>query len=58
MFVFHVIGAVGTAVDTIIGQVQRGEHDDPVAIEIFFDLLGKPEDLLVLFLDVTGKQDT
>ena len=32
------------------------KHDDTISVEIFFDLFGKLIDLLVLFLDRTGKE--
>ena len=51
------VGAVGAAVNAVVGQIQRCEHYDTVAVKIFFDLLGKFVDLLIFFLDGTGKQD-
>ena len=56
MLIFDMIGAVGTAVDAVVGQIQRSEHDNPVAVKILFDLLRKLEDLFIFFLDLTGKQ--
>ena len=41
MLVFIVIRTVNAAVDAIIGQIQRREDDNAVAVEILFDLLGK-----------------
>ena len=39
MFVFQMIRAVCTAVYAVVGQIERCEHDDPVPVEILFDLL-------------------
>ena len=39
---FSVIGAVDAAVDAVIGQIQRREHDDAVAVELVLDAVGQP----------------
>ena len=57
VLVLRVVRAVGTAVDAVIGQVQRREHDDAVAVEILFNLFGKLINLIILLLDGTGEQD-
>ena len=38
---------VGAAVDTVIGQIQRGEHNDTVPVEIFFNLFRQTIHFLV-----------
>lgn len=45
VLVLVMIWTVDTAVDAVVGQVQRREHDDAVAVEILFDLLGHLVDL-------------
>ena len=50
------VRTVYTAVDAVIGQVQRREHDDPVAVECQLDLLRQPEDFLVLFRNLTEQK--
>ena len=57
VFILRVVRAVGAPVDAVVGQVERREHDDPVAVEVFFDLFRQLTDLLILFLDGTGQQD-
>ena len=54
--VLQVVGAVQTAVDAVVGQVQGRKHDDPVAVEVLLDLLGQGVDLLVAILQLTGQQ--
>ena len=49
-----VIRTVGAAVDAVVGEIERCEHDDAVAVEIFFDLLCQSVDLLIFFFDITG----
>ena len=39
VLVLHMIGTVHTAVDAIVGQVQRGKNHDPVAVKVQLDLL-------------------
>ncbi|MPM41931.1 hypothetical protein SDC9_88591 [bioreactor metagenome] len=43
VLVAHVIGAVNTAVDAVVGEVERREHHDPVAVELFLDRPGQGE---------------
>ena len=57
-FVFGVIGAIDTSVDAIVGQIERSEHDDAVAVEFLFDFLGKFKGLFVEFRVVTFKQES
>ena len=57
MFVLHMVRAVGTPVDTVVGQIQRCKEHNAVAVEILLDLLGKTEDLLVHFIVLTGEKD-
>ena len=54
-FVDPVIGAVDAAVYAVVGQIKRGEQHDAVAVELLFDVLGKLEDLLIFFGDLTGQ---
>ena len=44
-----VIRTVGAAVDAVVGEIERCEHDDAVAVEILFDLLCQSVDLLIFF---------
>ncbi len=55
VLIFQMIRTVHAAVDAIIGQVQRREDDDPVAIKIFLDLLCQGIDLLILSSSVQSK---
>ena len=43
--VLPVVGAVDAAVDAVVGQIQRREHDDAVAVELLLDLPGQRGDL-------------
>ena len=52
MLVFVVVGAVGAAVDTVIGQIQRGEHNDTVPVEIFFNLFRQTIHFLVFLRQI------
>ena len=56
--VFGVIGAIDTSVDAIVGQIERSEHDDAVAVEFLFDFLGKFKGLFVELPVVTFKQES
>ncbi len=44
--VLGVVRTVNAAVDAIIGQIQRSEKDDAVAVELLFDLGSQGIDLL------------
>ena len=57
MVVFGVIGTVFTAVDAVVGQIQRREHDDAVAVKFLFDFAGKRINLLVFVIQLTVEQD-
>ena len=57
MFVLAVVRTVGAAVDAVVGQIQRGEHDNAVAVEVFLDLLCQPVDFLVLLLNVAVQKN-
>ena len=57
LLVLEVVGAVDTAVDAVVGEVERGEHDDAVAVEGQLDLLGDLVDLLDLLGNVAGQED-
>ena len=56
VFVFCVVRTVGTAVDAVVGQIKRCKHHDAVSVEIFLDLFCQFVDLLIFFLDGTGKK--
>jgi hypothetical protein len=45
-FVLGVIGAIDTAVDAVVGEIERRKHYYAVAIETVFYLIGKGEYLL------------
>ena len=57
MLVLQVVGAVGAAVDAVVGQIERGKHDNAVAVEVLLYLLCQPVDLLVFLLNVAVQQD-
>ena len=44
VLVLLVVGTVHTAVDTVVGQVQRGKQDDTLAVDLVFDLFGQVVD--------------
>ena len=56
VFVFHMIRAVHTAVDAVVGEIERGKHDDAVAVEGLLDLLSQLVHLCNLFRNVAGQQ--
>ena len=51
-----VVGAVGAAVDAVVRQIERREHDDPVAVELLLDLHGEVADLLILLRQFAVEQ--
>ena len=51
------VRAVGASVDAVVGQVERREHHDAVAVEIFLDLFRQLVDLLILIFERTGEKD-
>ena len=51
-----VVWTVNTAVDTVIGQIQRCEHDDTVAVEVLFDLFRQAADFFGDFFVFAGQQ--
>ena len=57
VLVAGVVGAVDAAVDAVIGQVQRREHDDAVAVELVLDAVGQPVQGLYPVRQLTGQQD-
>ena len=57
MLVFRMVRAVDTAVDTVVGQVERRKNHNAVAVKRELDLLGQPVHLLHLFRDIARKQD-
>ena len=56
VFVLMVVWTVNTAVDTVIGQIQRCEHDDTVAVEVLFDLFRQAADFFGDFFVFAGQQ--
>ena len=56
MFILKMVGAVQTAVDAIIGKIQRREHHDAVAVNVLFDLFCQRKDLCHFFRDITFQQ--
>ena len=46
VFIFGMIRAVHTAIDTVIGQIQGRKHDNTIAIKIFFQLFCQSVNLL------------
>ena len=58
VLVLHVVGAVDAAVDAVVGEVERREHDDAVAVEVLLDLLGEGIDFGVLLGDVAVEEDS
>ena len=55
--VLLMIGAVSAAVDAVIGEIERGEHDDAVAVELLLDLLGHGENAVIFLLQIAFQQD-
>ena len=43
------IGAVGTTVDAIVGEIKRCKHYNAVAVELLFDFFGEVEDAVCQF---------
>ncbi len=50
------IRAVDTAIDTVVGQVERRKQYNAVAVKILFDLLGECENYRVPVLQFTVQQ--
>ena len=57
VLVFGVVGAVDTAVDAVVGQVQGGKQHNAVAVEFQLDLLGQIVHPLEPRLILTGQQN-
>ena len=57
VFVLRVIRAVNAAVDAIVGQIERRENHDAVAVKRQLDFLGQAVHLLHLFRDVAREQN-
>lgn len=57
MFVFIMIWTVHTAVDTVVGKVERSKHDDTVSVKFLLDLNGQVKDLLYQLFILTCQQD-
>ena len=55
--VLLMIGAVSAAVDAVIGEIERGEHDDAVAVELLLDLLGHGENAVIFLFQIAFQQD-
>ena len=56
VLVLGVVWAVNAAIDAVVGQVQRREHDDAVAVEVLLDLLSQRHDLGVFLRIVAGQE--
>ena len=56
MSVLSVIRTVDAAVDTVVGQIQRREHNDTVAVEILLDLFRQIIHFLEEFRVVAGQE--
>ena len=54
--VLGVIGAIQAAVDTVIGQVERGKQHNPVSVIGLLNLPGQSLDLIIDLGVVTGKE--
>ena len=58
VLVFEMIGTIHTAVDTVIGQIQRRKNNDTVAIKALLDLLSDLIDPLNFLRILTSQQNT
>ena len=58
VLVAAVVGAVAASVDTVVGEVKRGKHDDAVAVKPLFDVFGKGIHLFDGLLVLTLEQDS
>ena len=56
VLVLGVVWAVNAAIDAVVGQIQRREHDDAVAVEVLLDLLSQGHDLGVFLRIVAGQE--
>ena len=56
MRILQVIRTVDAAVDTVVGEIQRCEHHDAIAVEGLLDLVCKAVHLLHFFGNVAGEQ--
>ena len=54
--VLGVIRTVNAAVDAVVGQIERGKHDDAVTIKVLLDLLCQGVNLLVFVLQGAVEQ--
>ena len=55
--VLLMIRAVGAAVDAVVGEIERSEHDDAVAVELLLDLLRHGENAVIFLLQIAFQQD-
>ena len=56
VFIFEMIRAIYTAVNTIVGQIERRKHNDASAVEFFFDLTCQLEHFLIEVIKLTFKK--
>ena len=57
MAVLAVVRAVNTAVDAVVGEVERGKHDNAVAIEFLFQLFCERVEFLNFLLIFAGEKN-
>ena len=57
MAVLGMVRAVFTAIDTVVGKIKRGKHNDTVAIKFFLDFPGQLVDFLIFILQIAIQQD-
>ena len=56
VLILIMIGTVQAAVDAIVGEVQRREHDDPVAVDLLFDPFCQGKDPFVFLRQFAVQQ--
>ena len=54
VLVFQMVGAVQTAVDAVVGQVEGCKHHDTAAVKFPLDFPGQFKNLLISLLILTG----
>ena len=57
MLIFQVIRTIDASVDTVIRKIERRKHDDPVSVEVFFNLPCQFVDFGGLLRNFTGQKD-
>ena len=51
------VRTIGTAVDTVVGQIERCKKDNAVPVKILFNLFCQTEDFFVEIVILTGKKN-